>query len=436
MQVNMPQVATRSPYAINRLVFVGALAVILVFGGFLAWAMLAPLASAVIAPGVVKVDSERKQIQHLDGGIVQQIFVRNGDVVEAGDILLTLDPTQAGASLAVLESALFSAKVQKMRLEAERDQAEVLQFAQMQDASEQEQTLLDAQLMLFTARQSVQVSQKQILEQQIDHLRKEIEGLTAQTRAKRRQIKISSQELLELRSLLDRGLTDKVRVLQLDRELAELQGELGELSSDVAGAWTTIDEKRLEIVRIERSFREQVLAELRETEQQLLDLRERVVAARHKLAHTEVRAPVEGIVVAVGVHTLGGVVAPGDVLLEIVPSNDELVVEAKLNPNDVDDVSLAMPARIKFSGLKQRVAPELNGSVNYVSADTLLDEQSGVHYYQVKISVPASEVKRMQQAQLQPGMPAEVFIQTGERTPMDYLLQPLLDSFDRAWREG
>ncbi len=362
--------------------------------------------------------SNRKQIQHLDGGIVNQILVSDGQSVKKGDTLVILDPVQAKSSLGIVAGALFTAELKRSRLQAERDNTEQPDFTR-----------------LFSIRRSVQVSQQEILHQQIENLKSQISGFESQQASTKTQIEISKDELVNLKNLKARGLVGNERLLELERNLAQLEGRAGELVSSIASAKASIDEKRLELIRVKRSFHEQVLAELQDVESEIIDLQERANAATHHLQQMVVKAPVDGLIVGLNVHTEGGVVVPGQLLMEIVPDNDALIVEGQVLPTDVDDLRVGQSARVKLSGFQQRTTPELTGMLQYVSADSMLDERSGMTYFIIRVSIAAEELAKLPSEGLIPGMPAEVFVQTGERTALEYLLQPLSDTIDRAWRE-
>jgi HlyD family secretion protein len=432
-QANIGPVVTSTKQPV--LIGLSIIAVFIV--GIAIWGSTAPLASAIIATGQLKVDTNRKQIQHLDGGIVTEVLVSDGQEVTAGDDLVILDPVQAEASLGIVEGALYSAQLIRVRLQAERDGIIKPDFSAYESRSVGEQlSLIQAQYSLFDIRRSVQTSQQEILNQQIANLQTQIEGYESQRRSTQKQITISKDELTNLRDLKERGLVGNERVLELERNLAQLEGRDGELLSSIAGSRSSIDEKRLELIRVQRSFNEQVLAELQEVESQIMDLQERTNAASHTLNQMIVKAPVDGTVVGLSVHTIGGVIVPGQLLMEIVPANDKLIVEGQLTPADVDDVIVGLKARVKLSGLQQRTTPEVQGIVKYVSADSFTDERSGQSYFLVRVSVSADELARLETDELVPGMPAEVFIQTGERTAFEYLMQPIMDTIDRAWRES
>ena len=416
---------------------VSGLTILLVFlVGATAWASSAKLASAIIAVGQLKVDSNRKQIQHLDGGIVNQILVSDGQSVKKGDTLVILDPVQAKSSLGIVAGALFTAELKRSRLQAERDNTEQPDFTRfLHREHEDKNSLIDAQQSLFSIRRSVQVSQQEILHQQIENLKSQISGFESQQASTKTQIEISKDELVNLKNLKARGLVGNERLLELERNLAQLEGRAGELVSSIASAKASIDEKRLELIRVKRSFHEQVLAELQDVESEIIDLQERANAATHHLQQMVVKAPVDGLIVGLNVHTEGGVVVPGQLLMEIVPDNDALIVEGQVLPTDVDDLLVGQSARVKLSGLQQRTTPELIGKLQYVSADSMLDERSGMTYFIIRVSIAAEELAKLPSEGLIPGMPAEVFVQTGERTALEYLLQPLSDTIDRAWRE-
>ena len=416
---------------------VSGLTILLIFlVGATAWASSAKLASAIIAVGQLKVDSNRKQIQHLDGGIVNQILVSDGQSVKKGDTLVILDPVQAKSSLGIVAGALFTAELKRSRLQAERDNTEQPDFTRfLHREHEDKNSLIDAQQSLFSIRRSVQVSQQEILHQQIENLKSQISGFESQQASTKTQIEISKDELVNLKNLKARGLVGNERLLELERNLAQLEGRAGELVSSIASAKASIDEKRLELIRVKRSFHEQVLAELQDVESEIIDLQERANAATHHLQQMVVKAPVDGLIVGLNVHTEGGVVVPGQLLMEIVPDNDALIVEGQVLPTDVDDLLVGQSARVKLSGLQQRTTPELTGMLQYVSADSMLDERSGMTYFIIRVSIAAEELAKLPSEGLIPGMPAEVFVQTGERTALEYLLQPLSDTIDRAWRE-
>lgn len=416
------------------------LAVISIFlGGFVLWAVFAPLAEAVVAGGIIKVDSSRKQIQHLEGGIVREILIRDGDRVSQGEILLRLDKTRASASLAILRDGYDAATAQEARLLAERDGPATIDFPAhliIRANDPKVSGILESQRVLWEARRGSLEGEIEILQKQVAELHEDIAGFRAQIDAKQRQLSFLNDELGSLRVLQKKGLVGKQRLLELEREVAELEGDQAELRSRIGSTETEIARRELEIFQVGKRFRQSVVDELKTVQAEIFDLRERLNAAEHVFDQTEVRAPVDGIVVSVDIHTIGGVIAPGQVLLELVPINDSLVVEARVDPQDIDKVRLGLPASVKLTAFDQRTTPELAGEVVYVSADAIMiDEQSETAYFLARIQVAEDEIERLQGREMQPGMMAEVFIRTGERTLADYLTKPLRDSFRKAWLE-
>lgn len=421
---------------IRRWTWIGIAIIAVTFGGAALWSALVPLSSAVIAPGLIKVDSSRKKIQHLEGGVVKEILVRDGDAVKAGQVLIRLDQTRADASHGVLQSGLDAALAQQARLIAEQDGHGSIQFppellARKDDPKVAE--LIKSQISLFHARRGSLQGQLSILDKQVVFLQNGIEGLNAQQLAKEEQLKSQRSELDGYSEA--RGMVEKNRIRAIEREISRLDGERAEHVSDIAKTRTSISEKELEKFQIRKRFREEVGEELRKVQTEINDFLERVGAAEHVLAQTDIKAPVDGTVVDSRIHTPGGVIGPGELLLEIVPANDRLVLEARARPEDIDRLRVGLPAGIKLSAFDQRTTPELEGRVSYVSADTIEDAKSGIAYFLIKVEVPESELKRLQGRTIQPGMMADVFVRTGERTFFGYLMDPLIDSFNKAWRE-
>ncbi len=428
-----------APTETRRVVLAGLAVICLTFGGFFGWAAYAELSSAVIASGTVMVDSNRKAIQHVEGGIVKDILVRNGDAVRGGALLLRLDETRAKASLAILQSKLDQALAAEARLLAERDRAEAIVYpAALLGRREEPQLagILRGQDSLFQARLATLAGETEIYEQRIAQVGEQISGYRAQQKSKSTQIDLINEELTGLKTLLAKGFAEKPKVLTLEREAARLGGERGELVADVAAAKTSISEARLQILQLEKDFRERVEQELREVRAEVFDLSERVAASQFVLDHLEVRAPEDGVVVGLQVYASGQVVKAGQTILELVPVDDQLIVEAKIRPFDIDNLTPGQDADVLFTAFPQRTTPRLSGSVVYISADRFEDERSGEAYYLARVFVSDGEAARLGEHKLSPGMPADVMIKTGERTALDYLIQPLRDSIMRAWRES
>ncbi|MCG8695248.1 MAG: HlyD family type I secretion periplasmic adaptor subunit [Minwuiales bacterium] len=419
-------------------ILIGMIVVLLGMGGFGTWAAVADLESAVIASGTVKVFSNRKKVQPLEGGVVSELMVRNGDTVNVGDVLVTLDKTRNEASYAIVRGNFDATSAAVVRLRAERDGLDEIAFpadltARADDPAVAE--ILQGQQALFHARRESLDGQIVMVRERVGQLREEIRGLQAQVDAQAIQIDLIERELIGLRQLLEKGYTSKTRVLALEREAARLQGERGQQIAAIARARRLIGEADLEVIQLKNDFTEKIAAELREHENELYDLAERRNAARYNLDQMKIKATASGTVVGLDVHTVGGVVQPGAVLMEIVPADESLVVEARVRPMDVDDVKVGLAADVQFTAFPQRTTPKLIGDLVYVSADSMQDQKTGESYFLAHIAVSEREARRLGDRELQPGMPADVFINTGERTPFDYLTQPIKDGMSKAWRE-
>ena len=417
---------------------IGLLIIALTFGGTLIWSALAPIASAVVASGLVKVDSSRKKIQHPEGGIVREILIRDGAIVKAGDTLIRLDKTRADASHGVLQSGYDAALAYQSRLQAERDNLDTITFAPellARRGDPKVAKLMDSQVTQFNARRASLTGQLSILQKHIVFLQRGIEGLTAQAKAKEEQLQSLKNEVNGYSEMLAQGMVEKTRIWNIEREISRLSGEKAEHVSEIAKSRASISEKELEMFQIRKSFREDVVEQLRKSQAEITDYSERLGAAQQTVEQTEIKSPVDGTVVDVKIHTAGGVVGPGEVMMEIVPANDRLVVEAKVRPEDIDRLRVGLDAGIKLAAFDQRVMDELNGRVTYISADAIEDAKLGAFYFLIKLEVPEKEIHRYQGKLIQPGMMAEVFVRTGERTFLNYLFHPLAQSFNAAWRE-
>jgi HlyD family type I secretion membrane fusion protein len=424
--------------SLRRWTLAGYLILALSFGGFGLWSALAPLSSAVVAQGIVKVDSSRKRVQHLEGGIVKEILVRDGDRVQAGDVLIRLDETRAGASHGIVQAGYDAAIAHQARLIAERDGRAEIEFPpdlKRRAADPKIGDILKAQNEIFRARKASIAGQLDILSQQVLHLEKQIQGLTAQQQSKETQLASLRTELDGLEKLLAQGMVEKTKVRNIEREIAKLDGERGAHISEIAAARASISEKELQKFQIRKRFQEEVVAELRKSQSEVFDLLERSSATRHVLENTEIRAPVNGTVVDLRIHTAGGVINPSEVLMEVVPESDRLIVEGRVRPEDIDRVAVKLETGVRLLAFNQRTTPELVGHVSYVSADSIQEEKTGLTFFLIRVEVPEAELKRLGDQPIQPGMVADVFVRTGERTFVDYLLKPILDSFSKAWRE-
>jgi HlyD family secretion protein len=413
---------------------------VLIVAGLLGggWIALMPLAGAVVVPGNLVVQSNVKTIQHPTGGVVAQIAVHNGMRVSAGDLLVRLDATQAQASLQVVSKQLDELRARIARLVAERDglsRPEVPAELSSRLTESSVNNLLASEETIFKARANARESQKDLLHSRIAQLGQEIGGLDAQVGSKAKQLELIEGELSGVQELYDKRLVPLTRLMTLQRETARIEGERGQLISAIAETKSKIGEAQLQIVRLDQDFRSDVVKELGETRGKEAELVERGVAARDLLDRIDIRAPTSGLVHQLSAHTIGGVIRAGDPIMEVVPDSDDLQIEARMQPNDIDQVRTGQKAFVRFSAFNQRVTPQLAGIVSYVSADTSHDQQSNASYFTVRVTLPEDEHRRLAGLQLVSGMPAEVFMQTGSRTMLSYLLKPIADQLQRAFVE-
>lgn len=416
----------------------GYVAVALLLIGLGGWSAVANITGAVIALGSVGVEGKPKTVQHLEGGIVGAIYVKAGDYVMAGQDLVRLDDTLLKANLAIIENRLFEAVAREARLEAERDGAENLAAPKEFTALPLDNpllTVLEGQRKFFEARRATREGELAQLKERVVQLNDEIDGLLALKASNARQRELIAQELDGLRILFDKGHVSNTRLLALEREQARLEGEIGEQTAAVARTRNAIAETRLEMLQVTRDFREQVLGDLSETAALAKELREQRISALDQLKRIDITAPVSGIIHDLNIHTIGGVVMPAAPIMQIVPIEERLVIEARILPTDIDQVRASQRAKIRFSAFSQRTTPEVNATVTRVAPDRLVDEMTGEVYYAVTLKVADVELATLSEFDLHPGMPAEVYIATGERVALSYLLKPLSDQMNRAFRE-
>jgi HlyD family type I secretion membrane fusion protein len=411
---------------------------LLFFAGFLGWAALAPLDSALLAPGVIVVESHRKAIQHLEGGIVRRILVADGQDVVAGQSLIRLDDTQARASLDLLNGQRDALTAQEARLIAERDGQEGIAFpaallAQAADPKVAE--ALRGEESAFQARRQTLAKQVEILGQRSDENQTIIAGIKTQQEALSRQIRLLNQEAASVQALYSKGLATLPRLLALQRQVAEAEGQRGQLAEKINEVRLSSGENQLQIVNLHNQQRSDVAKELRDVQTRRFDLIDRIGAARDVLARLNVTAPVAGKIVGLSVHSRGAVVRPGDTLMEIVPRKDALEVEARVRPEDADAVQVGMTARVNFSAYRQRRLPIIAGTVNNISADRLIDPRTGQAYFAAEVTVDRGALKNYEGARIMPGLPVDVAISTGSRTALEYFLEPVTDVFRRGMRE-
>lgn len=423
---------------IRNYLLAGALAVGGLIGGVGGWAAFASLNGAVIAPGAIAVDTNSKRIQHPEGGVVGRIAVREGDLVGEGDLLLRLDDTVTRANLMVVDGQLISFDARRARIEAERTDAMKVMPPPSLAGRLQEPAVAQAltgETNLFLARRKGRGGQISQLSERLRQTDQEVLGLTAQIEAKSGELTLIGSELRDLEGLAEKGLIPVTRVTALKRERTRIQGERGQLIAEVARAKGRISETELQILQVDREFRTDIAKELRETETQIAELTEKKIAAEDRLRRIDVRAPRSGFVHQLAVHTVGGVIAPSDVLMFIVPREDALTLEARVMPQDVDQLRLGQETVVKFTGLNQRTTPELTGQVERIAADLTHERETGQSYFSVRVKLPPEEIAKLDGLKLIPGMPAEVFVQTGARTALSYLTKPLVEQFAHAMRE-
>src|SRR5579863_2907959 len=429
-----------SPRAsISRHIFAGVVLVGVLAIGLGGWASTAEISGALIAQGSVVVDSNVKKVQHPTGGVVGEVRAHDGDRVKAGDILVRLDETVTRANLSIVTKGLNELYARKARLAAERDGADTLAVPRELAGNVNDRDFNEAlasERKLFELRRTARLGQKEQLQQRVKQLQEQITGLTAQQDAKSKEMTLIDQELQGVRDLWAKNLVQLNRLTSLEREEARLQGERGSLIAAAAEAKGKIAEIQLQILQVDQEFTSDVAKELRETDSKIGEYVERKVTAEDQLRRTDIRAPQDGVVFQSTANTVGGVVTAGDPIMLVVPETDTLLVEAKVEPRDIDQVKLGQPVVLRFSAFNIRTTPEINGTVARIAADTTTDQRTGQTYYLVRISMTAQEVEHLGAGvKLTPGMPVEAFIQTGERTMISYLVKPLHDQLMRSFRE-
>jgi HlyD family secretion protein len=415
-----------------------AAAVIVLVGGVGLMAALIELSGAVVATGILVVESNVKKIQHPTGGIVAELLVRNGSRVEAGDLLIRLDETAARANAAMITKSLNELSARQARLEAERDGEDKIQVpAELQQVTGDAELdrVIKGEQKLFQLRRTAQQGQKAQLRERISQLNDEVRGLGDQLAAKQNELVLIAKELEGVRELWEKKLIAINRVTALERDHARLEGERGQLIASIAQAKGKISETELQIIQVDQNVRSEVAKELADVRAKISELVERKVTALDQLQRIEIRAPQAGIVHQLTVHTKNGVIGAGEQIMLIVPETDRLIIETRVAPQDIDQLRLEQTAAVRFSAYNRRTTPELNGAVINIAADIVEDQRTGLSYYTVRVGVPADELARLKGLRPVPGMPVEVFIRTEERTMLSYLLRPLIDQAWRAFRE-
>lgn len=410
---------------------IGIILFALIFGVFGLWASVAPLDGAAHAMGRVTVASNSKTAQHLEGGIIAAILVKNGDFVEENELLIKLDETQSLAQLDIVRSQFNALKLKEARLNAEKLKSKSVTYPSLEGLTEEE---IAAENEIFEARRNSLAASTELLVQKTEQLRSQLKGIQALKKSKDALAKSYDEELKDIEELLDQGYSDKNRLRELERALATAIGESADLTANIAAVEVQIGEAQLQIMLQESEFQNEVVNELGETQNALSDVTERVTALQDIVARTSVRSPVAGTIKGMQFHTIGGVISPGTKIVDIVPEDDELIVEANVSPNDIDRIALDQNANIRFSSFGNQV-PNIVGRVIYISADIFVDENTGMPYYQARIEVTEEGAKELGDLELVPGMPAEVFIATGSRTFFQYLFKPLSNAVARSFNE-
>lgn len=430
LQVEETELSLRS----DKIVFWGSMIVLSAFGTFLGWAIFAPLKEAVVAQGTVVLESNRKTVQHLEGGIVGKINVRDGDLVDKGDILIELDPTQTEANYDLVVTRYWSELAALDRLNAEIAGLKRVQYSDelLQKSTTDIVKFIKDQDNLFFARREQQLGQVNLLQKKKEQLAEQIQGLGAQSNAMREQINLTNDELSRMMILHKENLVDGVEIISRKREVARLKGELGRISAQIAELKVAISEADQEISQVRRENQRALSEEIATAQKTFFETREQLVANQDRLNRTNIRAPISGTVFGLAVHTEGGVVPPGEALMEIIPGDDLLVVETKIQLQDVDNVFPGKPVRLRFSAFKSRLIPELQGVVRSISGDALLERETGLNYYKAILVVYEEELRKLDANKIIPGMLVDVSIEGNERTAMNYLLDPLTEVVEKS----
>lgn len=410
--------------------------VLVTFGLFGTWAAFAPLDGAAYAPGVVTVQAYRKTVQHLEGGIVKAVLAHDGDIVKRDDPLIILDDAQLRFECGMTRSQLVAAKAMEARLRAERDNLGAISFGIADDPeSLRGVEARQGETQVFNARRGARQGQIAVLQERIGQLKQQIKGMEAMVDAKRKLEKSYSGEIEELTDLLSQGFVDKQRLVEQERNLGTLRSEMADHRSTSTRTRLQINETQLQILQIDKDFNADVVKQLAEVQTRIYDLREKTSSLEDRLSRIIIRAPDAGMVIGMTMHTIGGVVRPATPLLDIVPSISELVIEAQVAPVDIDRIAIGKRADIRFGAFDSSTTPVIEGEVSTVSADRLTNEKTGTPYYLARVRVTDAGVRALGERKLLPGMPADVLIITGQRTLLQYLMQPARNALSQSMIE-
>ena len=439
MNKKSPDVRKAAERSARVHILAGLAVIVLVLGGTAVWAARTEISGAVVSSGLVVVESKVKKVQHPTGGVVAEITVKNGSKVQAGDLLVRLDETVSRANLQVITKQLDELVMREARLEAERDGSSTITLPDSYQGRESEPDIakrIAGETFFFKSRRESLEGQKEQLGERVLQLREEITGLDRQIKSKNSEIEIVQRELKGVAELEKLKLVTTMRVNQLRRDATRLEGELGQLESAAAQTKGRIAEIGVEMIRIDQEFRTSIIQELRDNTAQQAELVERRIAAEDQLKRIDIRAPQSGIVHQLEVNTVGGVINQSETLMLIVPEGEELTIEARIATHDIDQVLNGdKTAFVRFSAFDTHKTPELNGNIVSVSADLTVDQMTGVPYYLARISIPRAELAKLNQKRLVPGMPAEIYVRTQNRTVLSYLFKPIEDQMERAFRE-
>jgi HlyD family secretion protein/epimerase transport system membrane fusion protein len=423
---------------IRNAAWFGIIVVFVFFGIFFIWSVFAPLETAALAPGKIVSSTNRKTIQHLEGGIIRKIYVQEGSKVKAGDPLIKLDDTQARTRYDLLNSQLIEFYATEARLVAERDEQQTITFPEVilkQSDNPEIKKVMSVQETIFNNDKTTFSDHVKILQQRILQLEKQIEGYTAQIKSNEEQSKFITKELEAFKELDKKQYAEKPRIWALERESAKLMGNRGELIATTSQAEQKIGETQQEVIALKNTTRKEILDKLTDTQRRLIDTLEYMKSTEDILRRTIITAPHNGVVMNLQEHTISGVIGAGKDIMDIVPSDDALIVEARISPLDIDIVHPGLPAKVKLIALKQRNMPSIDGTVTDVSADSFFDSQANSSYYRARIMIAADQLKKLPNIKLYPGMPVEVMIIVDKRTAWQYFITPIKDSYNKAFRE-
>ena len=428
--------------SLRRLQLFGFVSILSMVGVFVAWTYYSDINGAVIASATIEAESYSKKVQHREGGNVLKILVKDGDVAQAGQDLVVLDPTEIKAQLGITQGQRDEFLIKKARLEAQRDLNDQINLPQETSARAEEPSLaatIAGQQKLLQSTLGTLAGKQDQYNAQVGQLGDQIKGYDAQLVGNKRQLSLIAEETASLRKLLAQGLLPASRVMSMDREAARISGDQGQLEANRAGAQSKIAEIKVLMLQSKEEVRNQALTELRDTESKLVDLQGQLITVQSRLSHMTVKAPITGTVYQLAVHTEGGVIAPNETLMMILPQNDDLVLQASVTPNDIAHVRVGQPAEIRFNSFDARTTPQIMAEVTQVAADTTKPDVSRGEqqpYYSIRLVISAKELEKLGEKKLKPGMSAEAFIQTESRSPFSYLIKPLLQQWSHAMRES